>query len=264
MKHTSWVTSLILLILTACGPTPTPAPLVPTEAPAASQTGPIFSEGVIASATILPARQTQMSFALSAQVQEVLVKEGDLVMAGQTLIRLHSPDLELAVAAAEFEAEAMQLEYVYWIPRLDRPPERREQARAEMELAQARVETAKAALTQASLVAPFDATVVDITIQEGELAQPGRVVITLGDTGDMQVETTDLSERDIPGVQIGQSANVFIEALDVHVTGKVARISPFSNTVGGDVVYPVLIELDEQPDGLLWGMSAEVEIQTAE
>jgi len=28
------------------------------------------------------------------------------------------------------------------------------------------------------------------------------------------------------------------------------------------VVYPVTIELDQQPAGLLWGMSAEVKIQT--
>jgi HlyD family secretion protein len=32
-------------------------------------------------------------------------------------------------------------------------------------------------------------------------------------------------------------------------------------TVGGDVTYKVTIELDEQPAGLRWGMSAEVEIQ---
>jgi multidrug efflux pump subunit AcrA (membrane-fusion protein) len=264
MKYTSWMTSLVLLILTACGSTPTPTPLMTTEAPAAPQTGPTYAEGVIASAKILPARETQMSFRLSALVQEVLVKEGDVVKAGQTLITLHSPDLELAVTAAAFEAQAKELEYVYWVPRRDRPPERREQARAEMELAKAKVETAKATLAQASLIAPFDATVVEITIQEGELAQPGRAVITLGDIADMQVETTDLSERDVPQVQIGQSVHVFIEALDLTVTGRVSRISPFSNTLGGDVVYPVLIELDEQPAGLMWGMSAEVEIQTAE
>jgi hypothetical protein len=28
------------------------------------------------------------------------------------------------------------------------------------------------------------------------------------------------------------------------------------------VIYPVTIELQKQPAGLLWGMSAEVEIQT--
>jgi HlyD family secretion protein len=78
----------------------------------------------------------------------------------------------------------------------------------------------------------------------------------------MQIKTTDLSERDVPAVQIGQTAKVYIEALDITVTGTVTKISPVSETVGGDVVYPVTIELDEQPAGLLWGMSAEVEIQT--
>ena len=82
----------------------------------------------------------------------------------------------------------------------------------------------------------------------------------VGEISRMQIETTDLSERDVPAVQIGQSVNVYIEALDATVTGKVIRISPISETVGGDVVYPVTIELDEQIPGLLWGMSAEVEI----
>jgi multidrug resistance efflux pump len=78
----------------------------------------------------------------------------------------------------------------------------------------------------------------------------------------MQIKTTDLSEKDVPAVQIGQTVNIYVEALDVTITGKVVQISPISETVGGDVVFPVTIELDEQPANLLWGMSAEVEIQT--
>jgi multidrug resistance efflux pump len=265
MKRILWTTSLALaMLITACRSAATRVPLAATSQPVAPQGGLIPSGGVIASAEIVPARETQMSFAVSAPVQEVFVKEGDVVEAGQTLITLFAPELELSVTAAEFDAEAKEFEYTYWVPRSDRPPERREQARAEMEQARAKLETAKAVYAQTSLVAPFDATVVEINIQKGELAQPGRVVIILGDVTDMQVETTDLSERDVPDVQIGQSANVFIEALDMTVAGRVIRISPLSNTVGGDVVYPVVIELDEQPDGLLWGMSAEVEIRTTE
>jgi hypothetical protein len=56
--------------------------------------------------------------------------------------------------------------------------------------------------------------------------------------------------------------DVYIEALDITVNGKVVRISPIAEVVGGDVVYPVTIEFENQPAGLLWGMSAEVEIQT--
>ena len=51
-----------------------------------------------------------------------------------------------------------------------------------------------------------------------------------------------------------------IAALDVTVKGKVIRISPIAKTIGGDVVFPVTIQLDKQPAGLLWGMTAEVGI----
>jgi hypothetical protein len=40
----------------------------------------------------------------------------------------------------------------------------------------------------------------------------------------------------------------------------VTAISPISDTIGGDVVYKVTVQLDEQPIDLLWGMSADVEI----
>ena len=59
---------------------------------------------------------------------------------------------------------------------------------------------------------------------------------------------------------IGQPASVLIEPLAVEVPGRVVRIAPQANTIGGDVVYAVLIDLDERPAALRWGMSAEVEI----
>jgi multidrug efflux pump subunit AcrA (membrane-fusion protein) len=263
MKKIFWTAFLVLtVILTACGSPSTPPPPVSTEGPAAPNSGFITSDGVVASAKVVPADETQMSFTISAPVKAVLVKEGDVVSAGQTLFTLYLPELELSVTAAELDVKAKELEYVYWVPRLDRPPERREQAKAEVEQAKTKLETAKAVFAQTSLLAPFNGTVVDIKVQAGELAQAGQVVITLGDLAHMQIETTDLSERDVTKVQPGQSVNVFIEALEKHLTGQVIRVSPISDTVGGDVVYPVTIELDQQLEGLLWGMSAEVEIQT--
>ena len=88
------------------------------------------------------------------------------------------------------------------------------------------------------------------------------MVLTLADLTHLQVETTDLSERDVAGVQVGQEATVFVDALNVDVPGRVAQISPLASTVGGDVVYTVVIALDEQPEGLRLGMSVEVEIAT--
>jgi len=202
-----------------------------------------------------------MSFPISASVKEVFVKKGDVVTAGQPLISLYSPDLEFSVGAAELKTQAAESEHQYWIPhRFDRPPERHWQAEAELEEARRKLETAKTLFAQTLISAPFNATVIDVNVQAGEFAQAGQVVITLGDIVHMQIKTTDLSERDIPRVQLGQSVNVFIKSLNANATGKVMRISPISELIGGDVVYPVTIELDKQIAGLLWGMSAEVEI----
>jgi multidrug resistance efflux pump len=101
-----------------------------------------------------------------------------------------------------------------------------------------------------------------VDVSSGETVVPGGVVITMGDLSRFQVETTDLSERDIPRVQIGQNVNVFIEALSQEFPGKVTDISRISSTVGGDVVFKVTIDLEKQPEGLLWGMSADVKIET--
>lgn len=65
-------------------------------------------------------------------------------------------------------------------------------------------------------------------------------------------------------VQIGQPAAVFIEALGGDFTGTVVDVARISSEIGGDVVYTVTVELDEQPAGLLWGMSADVEISVGE
>ncbi len=123
------------------------------------------------------------------------------------------------------------------------------------------VDSAKATLeAQSHLTAPFAGTVVSVDIFPAETVTPGQIVIVLGDLSGYRIETTDLSERDVPDVKIGQAVNVFVDALDQDFTGEVTDISNISSTLGGDVVYKVTIDFDQQPEGLLWGMSADVEI----
>jgi HlyD family secretion protein len=128
--------------------------------------------------------------------------------------------------------------------------------------AEAALELARATLNQATLTAPFSGAVADLQVSPGQVVMPGQVVLTLADLSQLQVETTDLSERDVTEVQVGQEAMVYVEALNVDVPGRVARISPLASTLGGDVVYTVVIALEGQPEGLRLGMSVEVEIGT--
>jgi hypothetical protein len=84
------------------------------------------------------------------------------------------------------------------------------------------------------------------------------------DLQELHVETTDLSERDVPFIEVGQPVTVNIKALNQDVTGRVSEIAPLADTLGGDVVYKTTIELEAQPPGLRAGMSVEVQFGTGQ
>jgi len=137
---------------------------------------------------------------------------------------------------------------------------------AELELAEARLQNAqdraqavRANLANLELKAPFTGVVSQINIQAGEWVIPGQSILALADLDHLRVETTDLSERDIPNVEIGQSVTVQVTALDQEVSGQVTEISPLADTLGGDVVYKTMIDLDTIPSDLRAGMSVEVQ-----
>ncbi|MBE2241069.1 MAG: HlyD family efflux transporter periplasmic adaptor subunit, partial [Caldilineaceae bacterium] len=126
--------------------------------------------------------------------------------------------------------------------------------------ARAAVQRAEQDLANLELRAPFTGTVTAVDVAAGEFVTAGAPVVTLADLEALQVETIDLSERDVAFITVGQPASVLIEPLEMTQSGRVVRISPQASTIGGDVVYTVWIELDAQPPGLRWGMSAEVTI----
>lgn len=136
----------------------------------------------------------------------------------------------------------------------------------EVALAEARLATAKAQLEAAQsaqddlvLLAPFNGTVTSLNIHPKEWVTPGQAVLQLSDLQHLRVETTDLSERDIPQIEVGQVATVYIKALKQDVKGRVSEIAPLADVLGGDVVYKVTIDLDQPPAGLRAGMSVEAQ-----
>jgi RND family efflux transporter MFP subunit len=227
---------------------------------------------VTASAVVVPAQVAQLGFLISALAKKIPVKEGDSVKAGQTLIVLDTPDLEFAVTEAQAALHSAQAyaDLQKYRRVKDRrngkifydaaPVELRQRADARVQQAQVTLELAQINLAENRLTAPFDGTVASVGVIPGEFVPSDQAVVTLATLNDLQLETTDLSERDVAGVRIGAPATISVEALNQTFNGKVIGISPISNTVGGDVVFKVTIAFDEQPENLLWGMTAEVTI----
>ena len=259
---------VIALALSSCTARASTSTAIPTVSldnnnSSSSSTQSSDANTVSASAVVAPVNDAQLSFSAVGRVISVDVKAGDKVTAGQTLVKLDTTLLDAKVKEAEADVLAADAQIRY-LNRLATDPLHYESAQADLARAQALLDSAKATLaSQSTLTAPFDGTIVSVDINPAETVVPGQVVIVLGDLSKYQIETTDLSERDVTRVQVGQSAKIFMEALNEEFTGKVTDVDRVSSTLGGDVVFKVTVELDQQPQGLLWGMSADVQIETA-
>jgi len=259
MKTRSWLGLLpILLLVISCSTTPATTAESSTEAmPPLAVEENTSIEGVV-----VPAQQSTMSFLVAGNVAEVSVAKGDLVQAGDSLITLATPELDSAVLASEASLRAAEADLVYWmVTRKHKPPERRWLAEDRVDAAKAAVETALASQKQKTLLASYQATVVEINASKGEVISAYQDVILLADLSNLKIETTDLNERDVVNLSVGQRAFVFVEALDAEFEGKVTAISPLPNDESIDVVYTATIELDEIPAPLRWGMSVTINFE---
>jgi len=254
---------LVLAGLSSCSSRETQTPVPTLLLNSGSVTISERVNSVTASGLVVPIEKVNLSFPLTGIVALVDVEMGDDVSLGQALVILDDSVLKAQAAEAQANLDAAETKYNY-LKRVGTDEEHLNTAQADIDRAQAALDSAEAILHQATLTAPFPGTIAAVEISPAETVIPGQVVIVLGDLTGFQVETSDLGERDIPNIRVGQPAEVFIEALNKTVDGTVVEVAGLSTTLGGDVVYKVTVDLDDQPVGLYWGMSAEVVILTGE
>jgi len=133
----------------------------------------------------------------------------------------------------------------------------------QIDAAKARVAQAQAALDEATLLAPFDGTIAELTVDPGEVIAPGTLLISLADLTQWQVETDDLSEVDVVAVQPEAEVKITVDALPgVTLKGKVISITPRSVVKRGDVTYTVKVAITDPDPRLKWGMTAFVDVRS--
>ena len=131
-------------------------------------------------------------------------------------------------------------------------------AQAQIAQAEAQVQGAAIALGRLTIRSPIPGTVARIAVNPGEWVTVGQPLLVISDLEHLQVETKDLSERDVTGIRVGQRVTVLIKPLGQEIPGQVKLIAPLADTLGGEVVYKTTIMLDALPPGLRAGMSVDV------
>jgi len=136
------------------------------------------------------------------------------------------------------------------------------QADSELALAQAKYDVAKAVLESLEIKAPFNGIVFEVSAQAGQTYQAETALFTIGDPKALEV-IANVTEEDYPLLVVGQAVEVFFDARpDVTVQGKVDRIIP-KRIEGDRPLYNIYISLNEVPDGLADGMTADAAITIA-
>ena len=127
--------------------------------------------------------------------------------------------------------------------------------------ARAQLASAQAHVAQSRIVAPFAGQVGALLVRGGELVSPGQILVLLGDTGSMHVETTDLRETDVVQLQSGQKVEVTFDSLpDQIFDGIITHIAPVSTSDRGSTNFTVHVDVPQLDNNLRWGMTAFVNI----
>lgn len=144
-----------------------------------------------------------------------------------------------------------------------------ELARATNTLAEAQVayDKAEANLAGATLIAPFDGTVLSVAGEAGDTVGAA-AFISLIDLSHPRVEFS-VDESDMDKVAVGNSAEVVFDALpDDLFTGKVIQVTPRLVSTGGYQVLTGVIQLElsdaQSAEKLIEGLNASVEIIAAD
>lgn len=197
--------------------------------------------------------------ALSELSLQLAQAEFDDLLDGPDQDRVAVEEARIAAATAQRDAAAARLQLLQAQPFEDQIAI----SEAGVVEAEARLVDAQARLRQAQIFAPFSGTITDVFIDEGEFISPGDAVIEMGALDTLRVETTDLNELDVAQISVGSAVDVTFDAIPDEVTGTVTLISPKAEE-GTGVNYTTIIELEELPENLRWGMTAFVDIETSD
>lgn len=225
--------------------------------------------------TVRAKREVIISPRIMGTLLELPVKAGESVAEGQLLCRLDDRDLRArleqarsAVAAAESQYELASTDYQrYERLRKDQAVTQQqfENARAAYEGAEARLKGAREGLREAEvnlayavIRSPVTGYVVEKHMEVGDMATPGRPVVTIQEEGGLRLEAA-VREGLAGSLLLGDSMRVRIDALEMELSGtleeKVPAADPRSRS------FLVKVSLPQQP-GLRSGMFGRLFIPT--
>lgn len=225
--------------------------------------------------TVKAKREVLIAPRIMGTLLELPYREGDVVESGKMVARLDDRDIRArleqarsAVASAQSEFARAQSDFERFKRLRDQeavPQQQFESVQAAYKAAEARLRGAQEALREAEvnmgfalITSPVTGYVVEKHMNVGDMASPGRPILTIQETGGLRLEAA-VRESLAGSVQLGDGLRVRIDALQLDLTGKVEEKVPAADPMTRS--FLVKVSLPQTP-GLRSGMFGRLSIPT--
>lgn len=191
-------------------------------------------------------------------VEALLVKEGQKVRKGQPIARIDTSVRRAArdQAKAELDLAQSRFEQVQALGDMASPAQI-QQAKTQLAVAQSALEMAEIQLRRSVIAAPFSGVVAQVQPEVGEVVAPGGPVARIVDLDPVNV-TVSISDRDVMSIRPGMEVTVTADARPDAVRGKVVSVDPAADL--RTRTFTAKIEVPNPDGALLPGMIASVRL----
>ncbi len=221
--------------------------------------------------TLKAANRVVIAAKVLATIEEITVRAGDTVTAGDLLVRLDDADLQARKRQAEQEVVAAEATYNEAKREFDRVKSLFEQnvvtradydraqraltvADADRRRAQEALKEAMVMLSYTQIRAPKSGRVVDRLAEPGDLAQPGKPLLILYDAESLRVEAP-VPESLAMQLKVGEKLKVRIDALGEEFESAIVEIVPQADAPSRSFLVKVALP---KRDDLYEGMVARL------
>ncbi|QGP91731.1 Efflux pump periplasmic linker BepF [Neomoorella glycerini] len=197
---------------------------------------------------------------LAAKITATILKqdarEGDFVRAGTPLVILDDRELVARTNTLQQKVASAKTNVAYWQKEVSRnkslyeqgviPAKQYEDARHALEQAEANLKEAEAMLEEAqvtlnntTLNTPVDGVVTDVSGYAGDLAIPGKPLVTIADVNRLKVEVK-LAEVELPKVQVGTKVMLQMRTGSVKpIISQISKIHPAADPVSRTTIVEI-------------------------
>jgi HlyD family secretion protein/macrolide-specific efflux system membrane fusion protein len=225
-----------------------------------------LAQTVSVTGTIVSAGQIDLSFKSAGKIIDMEVKVGDKVTQGQKIAEIDKGTLPQQINQAKADIAFQTSTYDNMKSNKDTyTKDQRDAQSSNVDKSKAALAALQQQLKDAVITAPKDGVIAKKNFDLGETVAPNTAVVSLAGESDLEIESK-VPESDIVKVVVGQHATVTLDAFssDEKIDTEVAEIEPASTVIQDVVYYKVKLKLPSQDPRFRNGMSADIDIKTAE